>query len=106
MVTSAPISFHEARQIAEMRLRASWRLPGTFYVHPDGYDTGADEWIVIVGAREWFVGNDANFMEWDAPVRYVSKVTGELREVPWSDPDEGVALMRVSAHVRDNVTDG
>lgn len=100
---SLPISFHEARQIAELSLRPTWVLPGTFYVAPEGYDTG-DEWIVIAGAAEWLRDNDQNFMEWDAPVRYVSKATGRLREVPWDDPDEGVALVRVAAVVRDRLT--
>lgn len=99
---NGPITFHEARQIAEMRLRPSWPLPGTFHVCIEGYDAG-DEWIVLVGAREWFVENDSNFAEWDAPVRYVSKTTGAFREVPWSDPAEGVALMRVSSVVVDTL---
>jgi hypothetical protein len=98
---SPPISFHEARQIAELKLRPEWNL-GTFHVHREGYDVG-DEWIVIVGAEEWLVGNDQEFMEWDAPVRYISKRTGALREVPWSDPDEGVALMRLGSVVVDRI---
>jgi hypothetical protein len=94
---SPPISFHEARQIAELKLRPEWNL-GTFHVFREGYDL-EDEWVVIVGAEEWLVGNDQEFMEWDAPVRYVNKRTGAFREVPWADPDEGVALLAVSPPV-------
>lgn len=62
----------------ERRARRWWpQDAGTLVVLPDGYEDD-QAWHVVVGAREWLVDQDPDYVLLDAPAWLVSKSTGRL----------------------------
>lgn len=93
------VSFADARRIAAELLAPSWpEQLGSFYVSEDGYED-ADAYLMTYGAREWLVGRDERFMDWDTPAVFVRKNDGTLISMPRiSCLDITTAMTPVSAH--------
>lgn len=82
------VTFEEARQIVDDALRPEWARnyepgDGTFMVAESGFEN-ATHYLVIVGAREFLIGDDESFIRMDPPSLFVNKQTGELTyEAPY-----------------------
>jgi hypothetical protein len=75
------LTFAEARALVAAELAPGWpsRL-GTFHVRPTGYEDDR-AWLVVVGAREWLVDGDEDFVVFDAPAILVDKRTGRIERL-------------------------
>ncbi|MEX1078497.1 MAG: hypothetical protein WED09_05260 [Homoserinimonas sp.] len=75
------VTLEQARAIVEAHEADEWRLEdGTLYVAPEGYED-ADSWLVVVGARELLVDDDAAYLMLDDRALTVDKITGKVIEL-------------------------
>lgn len=87
-----PVTFDQARQLADDLLRPSWRPDdGTFAVGPYGWEDGT-HWHVVYGAAE--AATDSNYVLMDAPALLVDKSTGAVEQLSYIDNLDRLAAMR------------
>ena len=76
------ITFDEARTIVLARYYTEWEdIVTEPAVAEVGYEN-SDEWLMIVGAREFIVGGDPNYRILDDAAYIVNKRTGQLEITP------------------------
>lgn len=82
------INFEDARQIVKLHVEPMWSsLSGTFYVADWGAEN--DQYFeVYVGAREFLVDNDENYMQYDGAIHLVEKMTGRYLEESFLNSDQ------------------
>lgn len=74
----------QARTKATTELQSDWKGRGTFYVAPVTLGDARD-YVISVGAREWFVDEDPRFITIDDAFFFMSRETGELRAASMSN---------------------
>ena len=75
------VTFAEARRIVEAEVRKDWRPQyGTLITTPEGFENET-HWQVRVGAREWLVDRNEQFVWMDAPAYLVEKTTGKVEAI-------------------------
>lgn len=80
------VTFDQARLIVRRAESPKWPPNhGHFMVARYGYQD-TTHWCVVTGAREWLEQGNLDYMELDAPVLLVDKVTGELTRTTYLDP--------------------
>lgn len=74
------ITFEEAREIVRRQIEPLWSPDcGTFYVAEWGSEN--DQYFQVdVGAREFLVNNDEDYMQYDGAIYLVEKATGKYIE--------------------------
>jgi len=80
------LSFSDAQDRVRVAMEAAWEADGfgEFYIAPYGSES-LTHWLVIFGAREWIVENDASFMLVGTPITLVSKATSEISRINYLD---------------------
>lgn len=94
------IDFHAARVAAAASGAprfAEERLDGTYWVAPDGLETG-DAYVVRDGAAEWLRDGDEDYLALDMPITVVSKSSGAVMYVEHLDSGD---LLEVATPVHD-----
>lgn len=70
------ITFEQARTIAAEKVEPIWNKGmGTLYADTVGYEDDK-AYAINVGAEEWIIDGEADFMIMDAPLVIVDKETG------------------------------
>jgi hypothetical protein len=82
------ITFKQARDIVKAMEPDLWAdHGGTFYVEPAGYADDKAYWVVI-GAEEWLVDKDVNFLTLDEELILVSRKDGSVQRTTYlENPD-------------------
>lgn len=78
------VTFSEARTSVLGHISRTWDgTPGTPYVDPEGY-ADADDFLVVWGAEEYLAGGDSDYLLMTGTAIFVSRESGEIREVSYA----------------------
>ena len=78
------VTFSDARSAVLVYIVETWDgTPGTPYVSSKGY-ADAEDFLVVWGAEEYLVGGDTAYVLLSGVAIFVSRDSGELREVAYA----------------------
>jgi hypothetical protein len=87
------ITYAEAVETVQLMVGLDWQEDGTFYADPAGFED-AESYLVPIGAREWLVDRDRDFIVADDRVILVDKVSGDITETSYMLVRERIDKMR------------
>lgn len=100
------VTFDEARELVRHLEKPTWVGPGTYWVGTWGRED-ADDFHVITGAGEDLIDHDPAFTPREAPVWFVDKTTGQVRDAgpylpgtPIASKIEAMTVVAIDAAVR------
>lgn len=87
------VTFSDARTAVLAHISSTWDgTPGTPYVDPEGY-ADADDFLVVWGPEEYLVGGDSTYVLMNGTAIFVSRETGEIREVAYASNVDKINAM-------------
>lgn len=89
------IDFDKAREIAYKVTEPEWpKNNGTLFASMEGREDRT-HWLVVLGAEEWIIDEDPDYITMDAPYVLVNKQTGKATSTTYLDNPDRFDRMRV-----------